>query len=424
MVILQAASSSLQPREARDVPDLLLLCHRIPYPPDKGDKIRSYRWLMALAQQYRVHLGAFVDDASDWAHLEQLRCLCAEICLRPLPPLRARLRGLSALFTGGPLTVACYRDHHMAAWVDGLAARRHLSHVVVFSSAMAQYAPLRRDGRGPRCVLDFVDVDADKWAQFARRSRWPMAWLYARESRTLLSHDSRVAQASAASLFVSAPETALFKELSGVETPLTAVPNGVDVTYFAPCSARPSPFADDATAIVFTGAMDYWANIDAVRWFAAAVWPLLRERHPHLRFYVVGARPSRQVRALACDDIVVSGRVPDVRPYLQHAAAVVAPMRIARGIQNKLLEGMAMARPVVTTSMGLQGLDAVPGRHLLVADEPMAMADGISAILHGAYGDLGVRARGLVCDQYDWPAAMARFLAVVAGDKAIAELSA
>lgn len=403
--------------------EVLFLCHRIPYPPDKGDKIRSYRWLLGLAERYRVHLGAFVDDPSDWAHAARLRELCGEVCLRPLPPLRARLRGLPALLTAGALTTACYRDSPMAAWVRDLLARRPIGRIIVYSSAMAQYALLPQ-ARGVRRVIDFVDVDADKWRQYAERTRAPMAWLYAREARCLLAHDVQAARTFDASLFVSAPEAALFRQESGPCGALAAVPNGVDHVFFAPDPARPSPFGDAMRPVVFTGAMDYWANVDAVRWFAEAVWPLVRQREPAARLYVVGARPSGAVRALGCGDIVVTGRVPDVRPYLQHAEAVIAPMRIARGIQNKVLEGMAMGRVVVTTPMGLEGLEAVPGRHLLVSADPATMAEQVTQALLGEHAQVGTAARELIRERYDWRIATERFLDVVTGDVASQQVCA
>ncbi|MCG6940119.1 MAG: TIGR03087 family PEP-CTERM/XrtA system glycosyltransferase [Thiohalocapsa sp.] len=412
MQLMIGGAPDAVPSGARE--QVLLLCHRIPYPPDKGDKIRSHRWLTSLAARYRVHLGAFVDDPNDWAHAERLRTLCAEVCLRPLPPVRARLRGLPALLTTTPLTVACYADRQMAAWVRRLCATRTLSRVIVFSSAMAQYA-LLPEAAGLRRVIDYVDVDADKWRQYAERKRAPMSWLYAREARCLLAYDARVARAFAASLFVSAPEAALFLRMTGAPGS-AAVPNGVDSAYFAPMAARPSPFNDSVQVLVFTGAMDYWANVDAVRWFAAEVWPLVRQRMSSARFYVVGARPTREVSKLVGEGIVVTGRVPDVRPYLQHAAAVVAPMRIARGIQNKVLEGMAMGRVVVTTPMGLEGIDAEPGRHLLVADEPADMAEQLVAALQGRHARVGTAARQLIGDAYDWRIATERFLAMVAGE--------
>jgi len=416
------ASADKAPAERRDG-EVLLLCHRIPYPPDKGDKIRSYRWLQALAATYRVHLGAFVDDSRDWAHAERVQSLCVEVCLRPLSPLRARLRSLPALLTGEALTTAYYRDRGMAAWTRDLLVRRPISRVIVFSSAMAQYA-LVSEAAALRRLIDYVDVDADKWRQYAQRARRPMRWVYAREARRLLTHDAQAARACSMSLFVSAPEAALFRRLSGVTAPVAAISNGVDHAFFAPSPEHGSPYPDAVPAVVFTGAMDYWANVDAVRWFATAVWPLLRRELPAARFYVVGARPSPEVRALAGEHIVVTGRVADVRPYLQHAAAVVAPMRIARGIQNKVLEGMAMARSVVTTSMGLEGIDAIPGRQLLVADDPAAMADQLAALMRGDHGGLGDAARARVLARYDWRSATEQFLDAVAGDRVPAQLDA
>jgi sugar transferase (PEP-CTERM/EpsH1 system associated) len=268
-----------------------------------------------------------------------------------------------------------------------------------------------------RRIIDYVDVDADKWRQYAQRCRPPMAWLYAREARCLLAYDARAARAVDASVFVSATEAALFQRETGV-LGAAAVPNGVDHVFFSPAASRPAPFEDGGPALVFTGAMDYWANVDAVSWFVAEVWPLVRAREPRARFYVVGARPTSAVLALSGDGVVVTGRVPDVRPYLQHAAVVVAPMRIARGIQNKVLEGMAMGRVVLTTSMGREGIDAEPGRHLLVADDPATMAGQAVAALRGQYVGLGAAAREQVRARYDWRRATERFLGVVAGDEA------
>jgi sugar transferase (PEP-CTERM/EpsH1 system associated) len=276
---------------------------------------------------------------------------------------------------------------------------------------------------GARRIIDYVDVDAEKWRQYAQRARLPMAWLYAREAKCLLAYDTRAARAVDASVFVSAPEAALFEREAGVSA-AAAVPNGVDHAFFAQAASRTAPFGDDGPVLVFTGAMDYWANVDAVSWFVEAVWPLVRAREPHSRLYVVGARPTRAVRALAGNGIVVTGRVPDVRPYLQHAAVVVAPMRIARGIQNKVLEGMAMGRVVLTTSMGLEGIDAEPGRHLLVADDPGTMAEQAVAVLHGQYAALGPAAREQIRARYDWRLATERFLGVVAGGRTQEEVYA
>jgi sugar transferase (PEP-CTERM/EpsH1 system associated) len=303
----------------------------------------------------------------------------------------------------------------MGAWVRDLLARRPINRIVVYSSAMAQYArmPLAEQ---PRRVIDYVDVDAEKWRQYAERRRGPMAWLYAREARCLLAHDADAAHAWDMSLFVSPPEAALFRRLARTPDTVAAVPNGVDLDFFSPRLGRMSPFGDGAMGLVFTGAMDYWANVDAVRWFATDVWPLVRRRMPCARLYVVGARPSRAIRQLACKDIVITGRVPDVRPYLQHAAGIIAPMRIARGIQNKVLEGMAMGRVVLTTSAGLEGIGAEPGRHLLVADEPITMAARAAELLNGQHAEIGAAARALISARYDWRDAKQQFLDIVGGN--------
>ena len=430
--------------------DLLLLCHRIPYPPDKGDKIRSFHWLSALAQRYRVHLAAFVDDADDWRHAPRLRECCAELCLVPLDARRAKLRSLPALLTGAPLTVAYYRDARVSAWIQDLMRRRRIERIVVYSSAMAQYA-LGTPFSQIRRVIDFVDVDSDKWRQYAQRTRGPMGWVYGREARCLLGYDTEVARAFDASLFVSQVEVDCFRALaslsetdaaspptdSGLDACAEPVPhsvpnaastsarrplprleqiaNGVDHVFFAPDATRPSPYAEDRPAIVFTGAMDYWANVDAVRWFVEQVWPRLHARAPRARLYIVGARPAAEVKALANEDILVTGRVADVRPYLQHAAAVIAPMRIARGIQNKVLEGMAMARPVVVTPLGLEGIDAVHEQSVLVADQADDFADRVFDVLQGRHEALGGRAREQVLRRYQWSHASERFTALVEG---------
>ncbi|RMF11634.1 MAG: glycosyltransferase, partial [Alphaproteobacteria bacterium] len=165
-----------------------------------------------------------------------------------------------------------------------------------------------------------------------------------------------------------------------------------------------NPYKEDDQALVFTGAMDYWANVDAVRWFADEVFPRVRARHPNAAFYIVGGKPTPQVRELARrDGIVVTGRVPDVRPYVKYARAVVCPLRIARGVQNKVLEGMAMARPVVASPEAFEGIDARPGEELIVADGRDAFVDAVTQILDGGHDRaLGRRARVRVVENYGW----------------------
>jgi len=387
--------------------ELLFLAHRIPYPPDKGDKIRSWHVLRHLARTHDVHLGCFVDDPDDWRHEGILRELCGECLFLPFHPRRARIRGLAAFVDGGPLTLRCYRDRRLADWVENLRRRRRIDRIYVFSSAMAQY--VLDDGAGRR-VIDFVDVDSDKWRQYAANKSGPAAWVYAREARRLLAYERRVARAFDASLFVSPAEAELFRALAPESAGrVQSLANGVDIDFFSPEHAFDDPFGGDRDAIVFTGAMDYWANVDAVTWFADAVLPLVRERHPEARFRIVGSKPAAEVRRLARrPGIEVTGRVPDVRPHVAHATLAVAPMRIARGVQNKVLEAMAMGRAVVTTPQGLEGIAAEAGREIVVAEEAAAFADAVCDLLAGAdaAAEIGRRARARVVGSYSWGATL------------------
>jgi sugar transferase (PEP-CTERM/EpsH1 system associated) len=396
---------------------LLFLAHRIPFPPDKGDKIRSYHVLRHLAERYRVFLGTFVDDPADARHADALRAWCAEVRALPLDPRLARLRSLAGLATGEALTLPYYRRGALQRWVDETIAREGIRRAFVFSAAMAQYltghAALTR-------VLDLVDVDSEKWREYASGRRWPPAWIYRREAERLLGFEEATARAFDATLLVTAAEQALFAARAPRAAARThVVQNGVDAAHFAPDPGRARPYPADEAAIVFTGAMDYWPNADAAGWFAAEILPAVRRAHPRARFYVVGMNPPPAVRALARDPAVtVTGRVPDTRPYLQHAAAVVAPLRLARGVQNKVLEAMAMACPVVTTAACAGALSAAPGRELLVAADAAAFAREVNRVLSGGCRGLGEAARARVASDYLWRRNLALVDSVL-GDRAL-----
>ncbi|MEW6760099.1 MAG: TIGR03087 family PEP-CTERM/XrtA system glycosyltransferase [Pseudomonadota bacterium] len=386
--------------------DLLLLIHRIPYPPNKGDKIRSYHLLKHLARDYRVHLATFVDDADDWQHVPTVEKMCASSHFASLNPTLARVRSLGALVKNRSLSLDYYRDAGMQRWVDQTVAAHKIERVLVFSSAMAQYADKYPNARR---VVDFCDVDSDKWRQYADKKSWPMSWLYRHEARQLLSYERQVAREYDASLFVSEPEAALFRQLAPEsDARIGFFSNGVDTDYFSPDAAGPSPFKEGERAIAFTGAMDYWPNVDAVQWFAADVMPLLRARFPDLVFYIVGARPAPAVLELGKQpNIVVTGTVPDVRPYIAHARAAVAPLRIARGIQNKVLEAMAMATPVVVSPQALEGIEAEPGRELVLTQDATGFADAVASLLARQDNTMGLAARARVERKYSWPSNLA-----------------
>ncbi len=381
--------------------NILLLTHRIPYPSDKGDKIHTYQLLRHLGRQHHLMLGTFVDDASDEKHVPQVRAMCAELHAARLHPPLARLRSLGGLFSNQPLTVAYYRDAGMVRWVNGVSAKCQLDAVIVHSSTMLQYA---QQVQAP-LIADLNDVDSAKWMDYVRLHRWPMSWVYRREAASLLKEERRGAQQARLSLFATLREAALFKSLAPESAARVEVlGNGVDTVYFEALDSRPSPYASGQLPIVFVGTMDYHPNVDAVCWFVEKMLPQLRQRHPLAHFHIVGRNPTSAVRALAGAGVSVVGAVPDVRPWLQHAVAVATPLRLVRGIMNKVLEAMAMGRPVVTTLACAESLQALQGQHLLVADDAPAFVAQLDRVLcdpHKAQ-ELGQAARRFVCSKYSW----------------------
>lgn len=393
---------------------LLYLTHRIPFPPNKGDKIRSFHLLQHLSKRYRIYLGTFIDDEKDWRYAQEVKSYCQASCLVPLNPVAARLRSLPALLGNQPLTLAYYRNRQLQRWVEEILQKEDVQNAVVFSAAMAQFlsraAHIRR-------IIDFVDVDSDKWQQYALSKAWPFNWLYRRESACLLDYERKVASEFDSATFVSEKEADLFKQLAPEAAHKTTFfNNGVDTGFFSPAEDYANPYPVGARPLVFTGAMDYWANIDAVNWFAHAIFPKIRTRMPEAVFYIVGARPAKSVQALAdLPGVTVTGGVKDIRPYLQHAWIAVAPLRIARGIQNKVLEAMAMQKPVVASLQAMEGINAVPDEELCVAEDAEQFVEQVHALLeaHARRTTIGLAARNRVLQAYNWSHSLARIDALL-----------
>ena len=398
---------------------LLFLAHRLPYPPNKGDKVRSHHFLKHLAHRYRVFLGTFIDDPADWQHVAAVRALCAGVQVQPLRRWAAPASGAAALLRGEPFTLPYFRSRSLMHWVRGVVERERISRAFVFSSAMAQYV---MDIPGLRTIVDFVDLDSAKWADYASRRRWPASALYRREARRLLEHEKAVAARAAAGVFVTDEETRRFlAEMPQCAGRVSTIRNGVDSDYFSPAHRFASPFPAGERAIVFTGSMDYWPNMDAAVWFVREVMPLLRQQDGRLRFYIVGMNPGVAVRALAEHAAtVITGRVADVRPYLQHAGVVVAPLRVARGIQNKVLEAMAMGRPVVASATCAAALCARAGVDLEVANSAPEFAAKVRALMQAPDARaMGERARERVLGDYVWPASFAQLEALLEGESPV-----
>ena len=381
--------------------NVLFLSHRLPYPPNKGDKVRSYHVLKHLVARHRVTLGTFMDDPADEQYLPEVRAMCADLHVSRLRPVQAMARSTRALVTREALSLAYYRDRPLSDWVRQLRGSGHIDALLVFSSSMLPYS---REFSAPM-VVDFADVESEKWAEYGRTRAWPMSWVYRREGRMLRATEREGAARSRWSLFATEAEAALFRRIAPESADRVEVMgNGVDSAYFAPCEDRPSPYADDEIPFVFIGTMDYWPNIDAVKWFVKDMLPSLQRRWPGLRLYVVGRNPTPAVLRLASDTVRITGTVPDVRPFVQHARAVVAPVRLARGIQNKVLEAMAMGRPVVATQRCVQAIDAQVDEHLLAADDAAGFVRELSGLLESPTraARIGKAARERIVARYGW----------------------
>jgi sugar transferase (PEP-CTERM/EpsH1 system associated) len=386
---------------------LLFLAHRIPFPPDKGDKIRAWHMLDHLADRWEVDLACLVDDPADLAHLPALRARCAVVEHAVIAGRGRAARALTGLRPGRPLSLAWFHDARLATWARaGLAAGRYAA-VLAFSAAMAPYA-MGPAPPGTRRVLDLVDVDSEKWRAYAEAARAPMRLVWSREARTLLAFERRAAAAFDRTLLVSPAEAARFLALAPEAAPrVAAVENGVDLRYFDPAQDQARVIDTPGPAIVFTGRMDYPPNVAAVAFFAQEVLPLLRAQVPDAQFLIVGAAPAPAVRALAAlPGVRVTGPVPDTRPYMAGAACCVAPLRIARGIQNKVLEAMAMARPVICSPEAFEGVRAAAGRDLLLAGTPGEWVARIREVLDGGHAGIGRRARAAVEAGHDWAVTM------------------
>ncbi|MCD2451845.1 TIGR03087 family PEP-CTERM/XrtA system glycosyltransferase [Methylicorpusculum oleiharenae] len=391
---------------------LLFLVHRLPYPPNKGDKIRSFHFLKALSQRYEVYLGTFVDDPEDWQYEKTVKSYCQETCIVSLNPRLSKVKSLSGLLLGQALSIPYYKNTEMQDWIDQTLTSASIKKVLIFSSVMAQFVLNKKE---LEIITDYVDVDSDKWRQYALKKKWPESWIYRRESEKLLTFERQVISRSAAGIFVSEQEAAHFQALAPeYKDRIGFVNNGVDTDYFSPLLNFPSPFKVSETPIVFTGAMDYWANVDAVVWFAKVVFPTIYSKNKSARFYIVGSKPAKEVLALSeLPGIVITGRVEDVRPYLAFAALVVAPLRIARGIQNKVLEAMAMEKTVLGTVAAIEGIPVNDQLRVFVEDDPLKTAELVGHLLTDKSRNKAETNRQFVIDHFSWYSSTEKLISII-----------
>ena len=398
---------------------LLYLVHRLPFPPNKGDKISSNNMLNYFSGRWRVHLGTFVDDPDDWQYVNLVREKCEDSCIVELPR-RKRLTGsLFGLLTGKALSLSYYDNAQLQAWVRDSIARECPDAVLVFSGVMGRFVKDLLPAHVP-VVFDAEDVDSEKWRSYAQAKRWPISWLYRREARKLLAYEKAMAAATHVSIFVSQEEAALFKQLAPESAHKVHYrTQGVDSAYFDPALSYDNPYQSGQKVLVFTGAMDYWPNVEAVKWFCQHVLQAVLAREPNFLFCIVGMKPTEDVKQLGkLPGVRVTGGVPDVRPYLHHALAACLPLQLARGIQNKALEAMSMTLPVLATEGALVGIVDYPGVLATVANDADDMISAAVALL-AQPRQVNTAGRACVLEHYNWDTNLRRMERFLTDDESV-----
>lgn len=388
--------------------NLLYVTHRIPYPPNKGDKIRAYNILCHLAQKHDVFLATLIDEPADQRYIPSVSAKVKEFCWDTIHPTSKKLTSSMAWLHGNSASAAYFYSRKVQHWIDNLIDRVELDAVFCSSSPSAEYLFRSRHNQETvnrlLRVMDFIDVDSYKWQQYAGRKKQPLRLLYSLEAHCLARYEETIADHFDHLLLVSEPEQNLFAQRISSRKSLVLT-NGVDLEYFTP-SYRPE-LPNNGPTLVFTGAMDYWPNIEGVEWFVRNVLPSIQTALPDVTFYIVGSHPTPNIRKIAQDHpaIKVTGYVDDIRTYLAAADLSVVPLRIARGIQNKVLEAMAMAKPVVCTPQALEGINAHPQKEVITADTPERFSAAIIRLIKNQTQRklLGRTARAFVEKNYSWP---------------------
>lgn len=396
--------------------EILFLAHRVPFPPDRGDKIRSHHLLKALAEIAPVHVACLAETDGDMAQERELAAV-AESHFFARRSKNLVMAGFEALAKGLPVSLAAFDHAGLRRWVAKTLAERPIAAVFVFSGQMGQYVPADFAGR---VIVDLCDVDSAKFEAYGANGFGPRAWIDRREGRLLAVEEERLAHRADCTLLVSEAEAALFR--SRLREPdrarIEALRNGIDTARFDPQAAVPHPelAAGSGPHLVFTGQMDYAPNIAAVLRAAERLLPAIKQTHPGATFHIVGRAPSAQVRRLdGHGGVRVWGEVPDVRPFLAAADLVLAPLEIARGIQNKVLEAMAMARPVVLSPEAATGIDARDGEHFTIGAGDQALIDRSLALFDDrpVALSIGTAARRYVVENQSWPAMLAPLAGIV-----------
>ena len=361
---------------------VLYLTHRVPFPPNRGDRIRNYHLLRQLSTRASVSLLAFADEPVHPETLAVLHDYCERVAIVPVGGRTRWLRAAASLGCGRSLSEGLFRSHEADRILTEWQRETPFTSAVVSASSLSPY--LRHNGlEQVPGIVDLVDVDSQKWLDFAAAASGWRKWAYRLEGRRVRKLEARLPQWAETVSVVSPAEAELYDRFAGAGA-ATVAPHGVDLDYWQPGEYPAIPWMQPSC--IFVGAMSYRPNVDAVQWFAREVWPGVRQRHPNAVFTIVGQNPAHEVWELngRVPGVSVLGAKADVRPWLAAATVSIAPMRLGRGVQNKVLEALAMEKPTVVSSAALMGITAEPNRDLLLATSPNEWVDAVSGLFADA----------------------------------------
>ena len=355
---------------------ILYLTHRLPYAPNRGDRVRAFHMLRVLARTHEIHLVSLVHDREEQSHAAGMLGVASSVTTAMVPRALNLVRAAAALPGGRTLTHVLLDSPRLPAILTRVAHEVPPDVVLAYCSGMAQFA-LRPPLDGCPFVLDMLDVDSEKWAALAVTAAPPKRWVYGREARLLRSFEATAARKAAVSLVVNEREAVSLRAIAG-DARIEVIQNGVDLAGLQPPADR-----IESSDVVFCGVMNYRPNEEGALWLAREVWPLVRRLRPDARLLLVGSSPTAALRSLPVRDpsIVITGRVPDVRPFLWRAAVSAAPLLTARGVQNKVLEAAASGLPSVVTPVVAAGLPAEVLPACRVTETPAAFASALVEFL-------------------------------------------
>ncbi|MEP6657197.1 MAG: TIGR03087 family PEP-CTERM/XrtA system glycosyltransferase [Betaproteobacteria bacterium] len=386
---------------------VLYVCHRFPFPPKRGGKIRPFNMIRHLSASHEVHVASLARSPAEALEGAGLAQYCAgyDVAVVRQPVQVARM--IVRLPTLAPSSFGYFHSRKLASRIDAALARERFDLIFVHCSSVAPYV---ERATGIPKILDFGDMDSKKWQEYARYKPFPLSQGYSLEGWKLEREEKRLARRFD---FCTATTRAEWQTLEDYGTGVASdwFPNGVDSAYFAPGGESYDP-----DTIAFVGRMDYYPNQECMFDFCARTLPLLRERRPGIKLSIIGADPSPAVRKLSeLPGVTVTGSVPDVRPFLRRSALMVAPLNIARGTQNKILEAMALGVPVVTSAVAAGGVDALDGEHFVVATSPAFYVAAIERILGDPTerGRLCAAGRARMLSHHAWDKSMRRLDGIV-----------